>query len=106
MKQVKLFTFLLLVVIAGSCANSEKKPVTAAQRAEMEAAAVQLANEMCSAKKAVADSAGDPAKIEEYNRISKELDDRYAALFEKYSNEEDVKRLNELLSDMTSNCIK
>lgn len=99
------FHILLFAVtfVLGSCANSEK---SAGTTAELEASVTQLANDMCLAKNAIAQSADDPAKMAEYEQRTKEFDKRLAELESQYASEEQKNKLHELLSNMTSNCVK
>jgi hypothetical protein len=103
MKTPLLYLLVFLSIAALSCANSEK---SAGTPAEMEASVKQLADDMCLAKNAVAQNGDDPEKLAEYEQRAKEFDKRLAELESQYSSEEKKMRIQELLANMTSNCVK
>ncbi len=105
MKSANYVLALVAVLCVTACANNEKQSNSAATTAAMEAAAVQLANDMCSAKQSVANAPADPQKLEEYEKKSAELNRRLADLESEYSGEEQRKKLTELISNMTANCV-
>ena len=105
MKLANVIPALIAILCLAACANNEKQKNSAETTAAMEAAAVQLANDMCSAKQAVVNSQADPEKLEEYEKKSAEINRRMADRESEYSSEEQRKRLAELISDMTANCV-
>lgn len=113
MKCIMYMVLFSVSVLLSSCANADKQNTAQTSSSteetevtlspEMQEKARQLADDMCAAKRQVATTPDQP---EEYEVRTKELNDKLSSLERELSTKEEKILLNNMVTNMTSDCVR